>query len=78
MIRDIKRVIRAHHDHTFHLFVVAEKTEEAREEWKQRLIKKIGYEEAEKLIQATEESKCPNKKWSEAQEAIKQNYSKYM
>jgi len=38
----------------------------------------MGYEEAEKLIQATEESERPNKKWSEAQEAIKQNYSKYM
>ena len=37
----------------------------------------MGYEEAEKFIQATEESKRPNKKWSEAQEAIKQNYSKY-
>jgi len=38
----------------------------------------MGDEEAEKLIQEIEESKRPNKRWTKAQEAIKQKYSKYM
>ena len=75
---DMKRVIKDQRDYTYHLFTVARKIKEAREQRKQHLKDKMGEEEAEKLIQTIEESKKPNEKWTEAQETIKKSYRKCM
>lgn len=75
---EMKRIVRTHRDHTFNLYILAGKTEEAREQSKQRLIEKIGEEDAAKLTDAITNSLRPNEKWTEAQESIKQKYSKYI
>ena len=75
---EMKRIVRTYRDHTFNLYILAGKTEEAREKSKQRLIEKIGEEDATKLTDAITNSLHPNEKWTEAQEAIKQKYSKYI
>jgi len=75
---EMKRIVRTHRDHTFNLYILAGRTEEAREQCKQRLIEKIGEEDATKLMDTITKSLHPNEKWIEAQEAVKQKYSKYI
>ena len=75
---EMKRIIRTHRDHTFNLYILAGRTEDAREECKQRLIEKIGEEDAAKLMDAITKSLHPTEKWTAAQESIKRKYSKYI